>query len=183
MTLLTVDEFRGFVTTGLGDDELQLILDATESEIVRAAGASDSVVELASGGARFIFLARPAASITSITETNPWDGIAVTLAPDDYLIHPGGYTLERLPYGSNTRLAWWGRVQVAYAPADDEALRKGVQLDLARLMLNYQPGLTAETVGAWTTQLGSNATWNNDMEREAILARLNPEGRMVVVGG
>lgn len=183
MTLLTVDEFRGFVTSALGNDEIQLILDAAEAEIVRIVGASDSVVELATGGSRYIFLGRPAASITSVTETNPWDGVFVTLASGDYLIHPGGYILERLPYGPNTRLAWWGRVTTTYVPLDDEALRKSVQLDLSRLMLNYQPGVTSETVGSWTTQLGSNANWNNDTERDAILSRLDPEGRMVVVGG
>jgi hypothetical protein len=48
-------------------------------------------------------------------------------------------------------------------------------------MITYQPGAASETVGSWTTQLASNAQWNNDAEREAILSRLVVHGRMSVV--
>lgn len=183
MTLLTPDDVREFDSTGLSDDALQLLLDAAEAEIVRFAGDSDSHTEWFAGGQRVLALARPAASISSIVENEDWGGSTVTLAADDYIVDPSGYLLYRVATGTHPRWRWWGRIVVTYAPGDDEAIRKGVELDLVRLMESYAPGQTSETVGAWTTQLASNSVWNNDKERAAILSRLVSHGRMLVVGG
>lgn len=181
MTLLTAAEFGSLVSTGLSEDALDILLLAAEAEIVRFAGPSDAVTELVHGGQRFITLARQADSITSISETLGTD--VTTLETDDYLLYPDGYRIERLQTGTNGRWRWWGRVSVIYAPIGDEDIRRGVERDLVALMLNYQPGLTSETVGSWTTQLAGNSAWNNNRERESILSRLVTHGRMLVVGG
>ena len=180
--LLTLDEFRGLSESTLDDEPLQLLLDAAEAEITGFAGPVGEITEIINTGGRLLVLGRPAASITSITETSRITPSQVTiLAADDYLAYPGGLVYERLRGGTNSRSAWYGRVTVTYVPEDDLDIRKGVQADLVNLMLNYAPGYTSETVGAWTRQLGSNREWNQSTERGSILSRLGSGGRMVVV--
>lgn len=179
MTILSVEEFRTFAETALEDDPLQVFLDAAEAEIVRSAGPGGQTTELFGGGLRIISLSRPADSIDSITETIYTT--VDTLAADDYLLYPGGYLIERLQTGTNGRWRWWGRVAVTYTPADEEALRKAIQVDLVKLALSYSPGLTSTTIGSWTEQYQQAIGAHAD-ERDSILARLAPHPMMVVVG-
>ena len=72
MTLLTAGEFRALEATALEDAALQLILDSAEAEIVRFAGPAGATEEWFQGGQQFISLARPFASITSVTEITTW---------------------------------------------------------------------------------------------------------------
>lgn len=183
-TLLSPDDVREFEPAPeLSDEALQILLDAAEAEIVRFAGASDSAVDWRAGGQRVIALGRPASSITSVVERAD-RGTPVTLATDDYDADPTGYLLYRRGDGTHPRWRWEpGRVVITYAPTGEDAIRTGVELDLVRLMISYQPGATSETVGSWTTQLASNSVWNNSAERQAILSRLVVHGRMLVVGG
>lgn len=178
MTILTTDEFRGFAETALEDDPLQDLLDAAEADIVRFAGAPSTAVEWFGGGQSVIALARPAASVTSITET--YGSTTTTLAPNDYLAHPGGFLLIRQTGGTNSRSRWYGRVAVTYVPEDTEALRRAVQVDLVKLALNYNPGLVQTTVGSWSEQY-RQATESNADERRDILARLSSGPSMVVI--
>lgn len=180
MALLTVAQFREHVTTSLGADAVQRLLDASEAEINMEAGALGSTTELASGGGRYIFLDRPASAFTSVTET--WGSTATILAADDYLVHPGGLLMERLSTGTNARSSWYGQVAVIYTPTDDTAIRVGVQLDLMRLAINFEPGLASTTIGSWTEQY-RQAVDAQAQERDSILARLAPEPALVVVGG
>jgi hypothetical protein len=183
-TLLTPDDIREFEPAPeLSDDALQLLLDAAEAEIVRYAGASDSAVEWLVGGRREIVLSKPATAIASVAEHIGGPSAPITLAADDYTSDPTGYLLYRLGTGTHPRWRWWGRVAVTYTPTADLAIRKGVELDLVRLMVSYRPGSTSETVGLWTTQLAANSVWNNSRERDSILSRLVVHGRMLVVGG
>lgn len=178
---LTTDEVRQHIDTPLDDEALQLLIDGLAAEIVRFAGALGAVTDLAGGGGRFITLARPAASITSITETV--HTTVTTLSADDYLIHPGGYVIERLNTGTNPRWRWWGRVTVASTSVDDEAIRDIVLLDLLRLALNFNPGVSMEQIGQWMEQKSANSVWNQSTERLSILSRLSPEPSLIVVGG
>lgn len=182
-SLLSPDDIREFEPAPeLSDEALQLLIDAAEAEIVRYAGDPDAAIEWVAGGQQVIVLGRQAASVTSIVEQA--DGPSpVTLSSDDYEIDPSGFLIYRLRTGTNPRWRWWGRVVVTYAPVGDDAIRAGVEVDLVRLMISYKPGATSETVGSWTTQLSSNAKWNNDAERQMILSRLIVHGRMLVVGG
>lgn len=180
--LLTVDEFRLLDPAPAFEDEaLQLLLDAAEAEIIRAAGAGGPVQEWFTGGQRVIALGQLAGSITSIVEHGLWDGSSTTLETDDYLVDPGGYLLYRDSNGTNPRWRWYGRIVITYSPVDSDDIRKSVQADLAKLAMTYAPGVTSETVGSWTRQLASNSIWNASVEREAIMSRLNTPGRMVVV--
>src|SRR5688572_3893817 len=132
MTILTVAELREHVPTTLVDDAVQRLLDAAEAEIVRVAGAPGATTELLAGGGRFLTLSKPAASFTSVTETRFSD--VTVLAADDYLVHPGGYLLERQTGGTHSRHTWFGQVAVIYTPVDDADIRIGVQIDLMNLV-------------------------------------------------
>jgi hypothetical protein len=181
--ILTVEEFRSLSDSALEDDALQLVLDAAEQEIVRAAGAADSATELLTVNVHQVALSRKAESITSISEQrSPWS-VPLLLAADDYRLHPDGYVVERLNTGTNPRWRWSGRIEVAYVPFDDDAIRASVQRDLVTLMETYAPGVTQETVGAWSRTLASNSVWNQNEERKSVLARLSGGPKMLVVGG
>jgi hypothetical protein len=178
--ILTPDELREHITTDLATSALQRLLDAAEFLIVDRAGAAGTRTEIVGGGTRFLTVTRPIASITSITETLLND--SRLLAANDYRLRYGGYLIERMIIGTNGRFRWWGDATVVYEPIDDSALRATVQIDLCRLAIDYHPGLTAETIGAWSQQFGSNSVWNNHKERESILSSLDPDMGMLVVG-
>lgn len=178
--ILTVDQLREHITTDLGDDALQRLLDAAEEAIIARAGASGSREELAGGGGRFISLALPADSITSVVES---DGYTITtLAADDYRLYTGGLLLERLSSGTNPRSTWNREVTTTYVPVDNDATRMLVQIELCELAISYRPGLAEETIGEWTERFLQNSAWNASAERDAILAKLDVDLGMVVIG-
>jgi len=176
--ILTVDEFRAFVHSDLGDDELQLLLNAAEEAIVAYAGSPSSVTELIDGGPNRIALRRPASAITSISETR--STTVTTLAGNDYRIRADGYVLERLNTGTNPRLYWWGLVTVTYTPVADADTRKSVQIELVKLDLAQDAALKSQTIGSFSETFDTDT--NQDEQRSAILARLTPEGSIRVVG-
>jgi hypothetical protein len=177
---LAPDDLRGFVTTDLGDAELQILLDYAEGLINRRIGPPGARTEIIRGGGLFVSTSRPIDSVTSVTETY-W-GTSLSLDPLDYRLRSGGYLLERLRTGPNARYHWWGDVTVIYEPLADDAIRAGVQIALCELHVNAHPGLTAETIGAWSQQFAANSVWNGTAEEESILSRLDPEVGMLVVG-
>lgn len=180
--ILTPDEFRLFENTALSDTALQILLDAAEQAIVQRAGVSGARTELFTGGGRLISLAGPVSAITSITEK--WWTTDTALATDDYLLWPNGMTLERLSTGTHPRSTWNRRVTTVATPVADDALRKEVQIALLQLAVNSSPGISEETIGDWTQRFtNNNSAWNQDTERDAILARLNVSSGMVVIGG
>lgn len=182
--LLTLDEYRALKpeSVGFDDEALQLLLDAAETEIERAAGPVGVTTDYITAGGHLVVTARRISSIESITETSyvtPTD--VTTLATDDYILWPGGYVVERQPGGTNSRYRWFGRVAVSYIAVDDIDIRKVVQADLTTLLMTYAPGVTSEQVGAWSRTLASNSVWNQLAERSAVLARLTEPGRMLVI--
>lgn len=170
MTLLTADEFREHVTTALGDDAIERALDAAEEAIDAIAGPVGAVTEIRNGGYTFVTLARRASAITSIVET--WGDETTTLAAGDYQIRSDGRSLKRLDTGDNPSRYWVGQVAVEYTPEADEATRKMVQLQLAKLELAFSPGLASQTIGAWTEQYRQDRPY--EQQRADILATLIP---------
>lgn len=182
MAILTVDELREFVTSELSDDALQILLDATEEEIVRRAGPPGPRTETFELSGRLIALSRPAESITSVTQLV--GSTSTTLAVDDYFARPDGYVLERVRTGTNPYSQWRGRTTVVYTPVDDTATREAVQVALIQATIDDHPGLEWERIGEWEQRFGtSSKDWNSSTEREAILRRLDPEPGMLVVPG
>lgn len=177
MAILTVDEYREHVTTALEDDALQRLLDAAEADIVRYAGDGGEVTEYVDGQGRFITTHRPIGSVTSVAEV--YGSTTLDLSANDYL-QRSACVLERLTTGDHARHCWRGRVATTYLPADDEATRVGVQLDLVTLAIAYQPGVARETVGSWTQQYAA-AVGAHQAEHDAILSRLDIGPEIVVV--
>ena len=178
--ILTVSEFREHVETSLGNAAVQRLLDGAEALIVARAGVSGSITELAGGGYRWITVTRPIGTLTSIIEDYGADDDPVTLAADDYLVFPPGTVIERLSGGTNSGLRWSGRVLVTYTPVDDTAIRKLVQLQLAKLEIAFTPGLAMTVIGSWTEQYLQGKTYPE--QQADILNALSPDPQMVVVG-
>lgn len=174
MALLSVTEFRTHVTSSLGTEALQLLLDAAEQAIIARYGEVDDsygLEEIVDGGNSYIFLRRRAASIDSITEL---DGTTETeLDADDFRLRGDGLSVLRLGTGTNPR-TWWGApITVAYAPLDDVADRKRVQIALVQLDLNFVPGnSSSEQVGSWLESRNASGSFDYGEEREKILNSL-----------
>lgn len=169
MTLLTVDELREHVTTSLGDDALQRLLDDAEAAITAYAGEVGTAVEIVTGGSPTLTVGRPIESITSVRERDGFQS-STTLATDDYE-QLGSFVLGRLRYGTNSAAHWRGPVRVTYTPVDDTATREVVQIELVKLEISFNPALASETVGAWTqTYISSQKSYPE--QRGDILGRL-----------
>lgn len=171
MASLNVAGFREHVTTALGDTALELLLDAAWLAIAEIAGAEGDVVEVRAGGGSILFLPRPAASITSVSE---WFGYSTqrTLAANDYRLNSDGVSLHRLTVGTTPAVYWGGPVQIAYEPLSDESSRQVVQIALVKLFLDHHPGIAEEDIGDWRQVFQSNSVWNYAQERETILDTL-----------
>lgn len=177
--LLTVEQFREHVTTGLSDAALQRLLDDARDAIIAWAGDGTSVTEILGTAGPKLILSRPAQSVVSITERRGTTD--TTLATDDWQLYPGGYVLERMTGGTNSSSYWRGRVTVTYVPVDDVATRKMVQLDLVKLAIASEPALASRTIGAFSESFRADA--DPEAQRSAILSRLVSAPRMLVVGG
>src|SRR5687768_12266599 len=137
-TLLTVDDMREHVTTSLGDDALERIINDNEAAIEALAGplgASVTEVHWTNGYESIIFLKRrpqitdsPATPliIEGYGYTDP-----VTLDTDDYYLD--GYTLRRKDFGTNPGIWFTSPVAVTYTPVDDTDTRIGVLIALTKL--------------------------------------------------
>lgn len=177
MSLNTPAGVRAQIDTDLLDADLQLLLDDAEAEIVRRYGALASHSEDLEGGDRFIPLTRKAASITLVKEreypsiyTQPTE---YTLAANDYRLLADGRTLERLTTGTNAWHHWRGIVTVTYAPVDQTATRKRVELDLVRLAVQYR-AISSQSIGG-----SSISNVDYQAEREKLLSTLLHRGNLI----
>ena len=66
--LLTVTQLRQHVTSGLGDDALQRLLEVAENDITAAAGDEGAQTEYQRGGFEALVLDHPMGTATSVTE-------------------------------------------------------------------------------------------------------------------
>lgn len=162
-TLLTPISLREHVETDLSDAALQCILDSEEAEIVRRYGPHATASETLAGGARWLILARDAASVTQIVETA--DGLDTALGADAYRLWPGG-RIERLD------AIWAPRVAVTYTPREETAQRRLALINLCKLAIAYS-GLKSEGVGSGDYQA---TALDYTGEREKLLRGLAPRG-------
>lgn len=171
MSLLTVDEVRAQVETGLEDDELLSVIERAEIELVRQLGpnAEDgNITQTLYGDGELLYLTRQPASIVSITEYGSWspDATATVLTSPAYYSDLTLGTLRRI--GSD----WATRVVVVYAPVDDDDERRAALIDLVRLYLSGS-GYASESE---SYPDGSSYSYNRgsggDAERGDIFIRL-----------
>lgn len=168
MSLLSLLECRPLIETTLSDAELQLVIDRVETEITAVVGVPGdgvtTLTEALSGYARNLFLKRPIASITSVTEYATLDastGETLTNGTHFYA-WPDEARLERIN-GS-----WRARATVIYVPQDDRLKRKQAIIDLVRLWID-RTAFKAEGVAG---ELSYTAPENWELEKRRIIRRL-----------
>lgn len=172
-TEFTVARLRGFVTTGLSDADLQLLLNAAIAEVDRALGPPAVREHLRARG-DLLLLSQAADSVTSVIEDER--GGAIELEVDDYELSDTGQVLYRLRTGTNPADWWRGRVDVRYVRRDYSATRIRVIIALVELDLAHKPGLAAQTIGTWSEQYTSNSAFNYELERASLIASLETGG-------
>lgn len=173
-TLISPAELREHVETDLKDTALQRILDDIDGEIVTRFGAHTGAVTIDEDtrGEGLIFLNPPSTAITSVTEyAIRSDTAGILLDPADYRVLRGGRELERLTTGPNGSLHWGERVVVIYTPSDDRARRRMVEIDAAKLEIQYE-AKRSEGIGDMQTLF-----LDHQQERERIIGRLR-KGRL-----
>lgn len=164
MSIPTVADIHGMFETDIDDRLLENLIDAEAEEVSSRFGPDVGCVEEARPSGSFLSLSRKAGSITSVVEI---DGtVETTLASDDYRLRNGGWRMERLTTGTNSRSDWGARVLVTFQTPDN-ARRWRVVVDLVKLALQYD-ALSMETAG----ENSSNHVKYQD-ERESILATLS----------
>jgi hypothetical protein len=181
---LTIAAFEEHVTTTLGDNAIERLLDDAEAAIIAYAGPSIDEYVVTDMTERFrprgpsILLSRRATDIVEVTEyahrADP-----TTLAADDYALSSSGLMLRRLRDGTNPATAWHPDVDVTYSPYSDTATREVTQLELCRLEIAFNPGLASQTVGAWAEAYTANGRSYAE-QRDDILARLRSADPVVI---
>lgn len=185
MSILTVAEFREHVTTTLGEDAVQRLLDAAEEAIIERAGpaidVSGSVItdttERFNPNGRSLMLGWRAESIVEVIERAQW-AVPVTLAADDYELSSSGFLLRRLYTGTHPATHWRPFVDVTYSPFSDLATRERVQIELCRLDIAFNPTLASQTIGAWSETYQTGLPYAT--QRADILASLHADRILMV---
>lgn len=175
MAILDPAKFREHQATTLPDTALQRLIDAALGAITTRYGPLTAFTERRRGGGVLLFLSRPAASITTVTERygDPLGMTDVVLDATDYTLLPDGQTLRREWTGTHRADRWTDDVIIALVPADTTAERVRVAIGLVKLDLSHNPGLTAEKVGDWEATYADNSAMNYGLEREALLESMN----------
>lgn len=165
MSLVTPDMLKEHVETDLSAEALQRVIDGVEADItVRAGVQGADVTERISGRDKFLFLAQAAQVIGTVNEISY--GTTTALSADDYQIWNGGWQLERLSTGTHGARYWGNVVEVTYTPAEDDARRTMVAINLCKLELQFN-GLVQESAGGYNMTVG-----DYEKKRRDILSRL-----------
>lgn len=165
-TLLTPANVREHVETDLSDTAIQRLLDDVDAEIIRRYGPHGGpLTEIVDGREGLIILSRPILTVTSITERNGLTDTA--LAVDDWR-QWYNRALERLDSGTNGAEQWGERITIVYTPADEQAQRKRVELDLVKLDIHYE-AVKAQVIGDY-----NEVSVDFGAEREMLYGQLGP---------
>lgn len=168
-SLVSTDEVRALVDTGLTDEELQAVIDRVEDEITEEIGEpygeGVTITETLEGGGRNLYLKRPVSSVSSVTEyasLSDTTGNALTENEQFYVWGKQG-RLERISavYGD----ILWGRVvQVVYVPVDQRKKRKDVVIDLVRIVVS-RSAYMQESVGGEYSYMAPSNWWESEKRR------------------
>lgn len=173
-SLISPDEVRALVETGLGDTELQEVIDRVEAEITEEIGApykdGETLTETVEGKSKNIYLKRPISSVSSATEYSSLSdttGYALT-ENEEFYLWPDQGRLERISTVPGQIL--WGRmVKVVYVPQDQNKKRKKAIIDLVRIDLS-RTSMYQESVGG---EYSYTAVSNWEKERRRIMKRIS----------
>jgi hypothetical protein len=167
MSLLSLDQCRSTVNTGVSDVDLQAIIDREEADLVDRLGdagdgatARSETVAIASGSSN-VYLSRRIASVTSVEEAPP-GGSYSTVATTGYEVWARQGRVERVS-GS-----WAGRVRVTYVPTDERPRWRRALIELVRIALE-RTAMKEESV-AKEFSYTAPADW--ELERDTIYRTL-----------
>lgn len=172
MALLTPADLREHIQTSLVDTALQRLIDGAEMDILQQAGPLGVLEDRRRGGGTLLFLSRPVGTLTSVVERygDPLGLTDITLDATDYTLMPDKRTLRREWIGTHRVDRWADDVIVTYTVLDETADRQRALINLVKLEIAYQPGLTAQSIGTWMEQY-RNVNYVD--ERAQIFASLN----------
>lgn len=166
MSLVTLAQVRVLVKAAnvLTDTQLQFILDDLEAEVTRLVGAhytdgATTVSMTVAGGGRNLYLVRPLASVTSITDED-----SNTYTSATYRLWSEQGRIEAQPSGV-TWLA--GLYTVVGVPVDDNAKRREVIINLVRLELERTAMQSENIAGEYSY---TAPDW--ELQRRRLLKRL-----------
>ena len=138
--LLTVDEVKEHVTTGLSDAALERLIDSQDAYIRQVVGQHDPASTMVyeddiEKGSRSIWLPRPAVSIDTLEYRRLLDSVWTLRDDSTYYLSDEGRSVSVI------RRGWdWGRydqfqarVRVTYTPVSENAERALALIDLVRL--------------------------------------------------
>ena len=138
--LLTVDEVKEHVTTGLSDAALGRLIDSGDAYIRQMLGQHDPATTMVyemdlDPGYQSIWLPRPAVSIATLEKRRRLDSAWTVQDAETYYLSDEGRSVQ------TTRSLWtwgWGnrfemRVRVTYTPVPENAERTQALIDLVRL--------------------------------------------------
>jgi hypothetical protein len=178
-SLVTPADVKRTVRSALEDADLQLVIDQEEAEVVRLFGAhyidaAQTIVETLPGGKRNLWLRRRITAVTAVVEDT------MTLTSGEYRVWGEQGRVNRL-YGVTAWLAGdeddttrhdWGQVVViTYKPADDNALRKPVIVELVRLALERTTMDSENVAGEYSYSAPNWEAKRGDILRRLALAR------------
>ena len=161
--LLTLDQVRDVLETGLPDSALEWLIDEADHQITDRYGPhSGEITETNVSRLDLVFLRRQAATIAEVKQYGyqTLASAATVVAPATYEIRYDGWVLARPQ-------CWMPLVQVRYTPVSTVEIRRGVLLDMVRLALVYEARLQSTVGNVSVTNL------NRQREMGQILSRLN----------
>ena len=151
--LLTLDELKEHVTTGLPDAALERLIDSQDAYIRSHVGQHDPVSTMVfedelDRGLHRIWLPRPAVSIATLEDRRWLDSTWTVLDASTYYLSDEGRVVQVTRSG---RVWGWGwqdrgqrRVRVTFAPVAENAERTLALIDLVRLE-TQETGLASES--------------------------------------
>jgi len=198
MSLLSVDDLRALVPSPLTDDQLEILIDRVEAEITDAigvpqnAGGTAEITRIIEGGDANLFLRRPIASVTTLTEYSgltDTTGTALTEDEEFYVWHHEGriqrvggdlpraapsvlsvFHMTEAEFSGTSGAGYWGsHAEVVYRPTDQRDLRRGAIIDLCRIWLSRTALMSESVAGEYSYQAPSN--W--DAEKRRVMRRLS----------
>ena len=176
---------KGRVETDLLDFELETMIDAEVAEINDRFGEIVEITITEEGHRHSIGLHRriDETKTIAIVEISPANtGAAAnrtTMSSNDYRITNGGRTIERLIDGTNGAGHWAPLVEFKYTPISDQDRRDETIIKLMQLSITYRGLDKQESVGDHS-RTGSVTADAFDREREVLINRLAPRGRMLM---
>lgn len=169
LTAATVKAF-GFGGS-LDDAAINALIAAAYAAIDQRLAGSEPMREQFTVHGPLIVLSRATQIITAINE----NGYA--LDASDYEMR--GTQLLRLSSGTHPSMRWRGVVDVSYIPIEaDSSLRDTVALQLVKLDMTFQPGITQRTIGNYSESF-EGGTGGYQSSREAILSALREPAYML----